>query len=143
MTCPHCEATATTERVDRTKLGYRRFRCHDCSRVFHERTGTLFSRLQYPTEVVCLVVCWRFRYKLSRRDLEEERERQRRYREQQAEITREARRRLPSGFKTKNWHVQRLSSTHRIEIFAEERDLGRLQHAGTAQTPGERDAPSV
>jgi putative transposase len=36
MTCPHCESTATTERLDRTALGYRRFRCRDCSRVFNE-----------------------------------------------------------------------------------------------------------
>src|SRR5687768_3983904 len=67
MTCPHGESTATTERSDRTALGYRRFRCRDCSRVFHERTGTLFNRLQYPTDVVCLVVFWRFRYKVSLR----------------------------------------------------------------------------
>jgi putative transposase len=71
MTCPHCESTATTERPDRTELGYRRFRCRDCRRGFNERTGTPFNRLQYPTDVVCLVVLWRFRYKLSLRDLAE------------------------------------------------------------------------
>jgi putative transposase len=71
MACPHCESTATTERADRTALGYHRFRCRDCGRVFNERTGTLFNRLQYPTDVVCLVVLWRFRYKLSLRDLVE------------------------------------------------------------------------
>src|SRR5919108_3576945 len=68
MTCPHCASTATTDRPDRTELGYRRFRCRDCSRVFNERTGTLFNRLQYSTDVVCLVVFWRFRYKVSLRD---------------------------------------------------------------------------
>jgi putative transposase len=47
MTCPHCESTATAERSDRTELGYRRFRCRDCQRVFNERTGTPFNRLQY------------------------------------------------------------------------------------------------
>jgi putative transposase len=52
-------------------LGYRRFRCRDCRRGFNERTGTSFNRLQYPTDVVCLVVLWRFRYKLSLRDLAE------------------------------------------------------------------------
>jgi putative transposase len=71
MTCPHCESTATTERADRTELGYHRFRCRGCGRVFNERTGTPFNRLQYPTDVVCLVVLWRFRYKLSLRDLAE------------------------------------------------------------------------
>lgn len=71
MTCPHCGSTATTERPDRTELGYCRFRCRDCQRGFNERTGTLYNRLQYPTDVVCLVVLWRFRYKLSLRDLAE------------------------------------------------------------------------
>jgi transposase-like protein len=63
MRCPHCRSTATTERSDRTEFGYRRFRCRDCRRVFNERTGTPFNRLQYPTDVVSLVVFWRFRYK--------------------------------------------------------------------------------
>jgi putative transposase len=71
MTCPHCGSTATTERPDRTELGYRRFRCRDCQRGFNERTGTPYNRLQYPTDVVCLVVLWRFRCKLSLRDLAE------------------------------------------------------------------------
>jgi putative transposase len=71
MTCPYCESTATTEPPDRTELGYRRFRCHDCQRAFNQRTGTLFNRLQYPTDVIDLVVLWRFRYKLSLRNLAE------------------------------------------------------------------------
>jgi putative transposase len=71
VTCPHCESTATTARADRTAFGYQRFRCHGCGRIFHERTGTPFNRLQYPTDVVCLVVLWRFRYQLSLRDLAE------------------------------------------------------------------------
>jgi putative transposase len=71
MTCPHCESTSTVERPDRTELGYRRFRCRTCQRGFNERTGTPYNRLQYPTDVVCLVVLWRFRYKLSLRDLAE------------------------------------------------------------------------
>jgi putative transposase len=71
MRCPHCRSSATTKRSDRTELGYRRFRCRACQREFNERTGTAFNRLQYPTDVVCLVVLWRFRYKLSLRDLAE------------------------------------------------------------------------
>src|SRR5262249_39545602 len=59
------------ERAERTELGYRRFRCGTCQQGFNERTGTLFNRLQYPTDVVCLVVLWRMRYKLSLRDLAE------------------------------------------------------------------------
>ena len=71
MRCPACTSRATTERSDRTELGYRRFRCGDCGRGFNERSGTVFNRLQYPTDVVCLVVLWRLRYKLSLRDLVE------------------------------------------------------------------------
>jgi putative transposase len=71
MPCPHCQSTATIGRPDRTELGYRRFRCRTCKRGFNERTGTPYNRLQYPTDVVCLVVLWRFRYKLSLRDLAE------------------------------------------------------------------------
>jgi transposase-like protein len=69
--CPHCAAIATTERHQRTSLGYRTFRCAACRRVFNERTGTPFNHLQYPTDLVLLVVLWRLRYKLSLRDLAE------------------------------------------------------------------------
>ena len=48
MTCPHCESTATSGRVCRTALGYRRFNCRSCQRRFNERTGTGFNDLQYP-----------------------------------------------------------------------------------------------
>jgi transposase-like protein len=61
----------TTERSDQTALGYRRFRCRTCRRGFNERTGTPFNFLEYPTDIVCLVVFWRFRYTLSLRDLAE------------------------------------------------------------------------
>ena len=71
MHCPACSSRATSERSARTQLGYRRFRCRDCGRGFNERSGTMFNRLQYPTDIVCLVVLWRLRYKLSLRDLVE------------------------------------------------------------------------
>jgi len=63
--------SATTERPDVTARGYHRFRCRSCSRGFNERTGSVFNRVQYPPDVVCLVVLWRLRYKLSFRDLAE------------------------------------------------------------------------
>jgi putative transposase len=71
MSCPHCASIRTIERPDRTVLGYHRFRCRDCQRSFNERTGTRFNYLPYPTDVVCLVLLWRHRYKLSLRDLAE------------------------------------------------------------------------
>jgi putative transposase len=67
--CPYCPSAATTQRPDVTVRGYRRFRCRSCGRGFNERTGSVFNRVQYPPDVVCLVVLWRLRYKLSFRDL--------------------------------------------------------------------------
>jgi len=69
--CPYCAATVTAEQPRRTALGYRTFRCSTCRRIFNERTGTAFNHLQYPTDLVLLVVLWRLRYKLSLRDLAE------------------------------------------------------------------------
>jgi transposase-like protein len=69
--CPHCAAAAAIEQPRRTALGYRIFRCPTCRRTFNERTGTPFNHLQYPTDLVLLVVLWRLRYKLSLRDLAE------------------------------------------------------------------------
>ena len=71
MPCPYCAVTTSTERAKRTALGYRTFRCPACRRAFNERTGTPYNHLQYPTDVVLLVVLWRLRYKLSLRDLAE------------------------------------------------------------------------
>ncbi len=71
MPCPSCAATATTEQRRRTTLGYRTCRCRGCRRAFNERSGTPFNHLQYPTDLVLLVVLWRLRYKLSLRDLAE------------------------------------------------------------------------
>jgi transposase-like protein len=69
--CPHSAARTTAERAKRTTLGYRTYRCHACERGFNERTDTPFNYLEYPTDLVLLVVLWRLRYKLSLRDLAE------------------------------------------------------------------------
>ncbi len=69
MNCPHCCSTTTNQLAARTSLGYRTFRCSICKRKFNERTGTPFNHLQFPTDIVLLVVLWRLRYKLSLRDL--------------------------------------------------------------------------
>jgi putative transposase len=71
MSCPHCASTATSERAKKTELGYHTFQCSTCKRSFNERTGTPFNYLEYPTDIVILVVLWRLRYKLSLRDLAE------------------------------------------------------------------------
>ena len=71
MNCPTCKSTQTKELSARTALGYRTFRCTSCNKRFNERSGTPFNNLQVPTDIVLLVVLWRWRYKLSLRDLAE------------------------------------------------------------------------
>src|SRR4051794_30209948 len=71
MACPYCRSMTTTERSKKTQLGYRTFCCQTCKRTFNERTGTDFNFLEFPTDIVLLVVLWRLRYKLSLRDLAE------------------------------------------------------------------------
>ncbi|GAC1701515.1 MAG: hypothetical protein PVS3B3_28990 [Ktedonobacteraceae bacterium] len=71
MNCPSCLSATTKEQSKKTSLGYRTFRCSACHRIFNERTGTQFNYLEYPTDIVLLVVLWRLRYKLSLRDLAE------------------------------------------------------------------------
>jgi putative transposase len=71
MNCPHCTSPVTKEQHKKSALGYRAFRCSACKRLFNERTGTPFNFLEYPTDLVLLVVLWRLRYKLSLRDLAE------------------------------------------------------------------------
>ena len=58
------------DRTTRTH-GYKRFRCRQCGKQFNERSGTQLNRVQYPSDVVALVVLWRLRSKLSLRDLPE------------------------------------------------------------------------
>ena len=69
MDCPHCQSSNTKKLAKKTTLGYDTFSCRDCGRQFNERTGTLFNRLQVPTDIVVLFVQWYFRYKRSLRDL--------------------------------------------------------------------------
>jgi len=52
MICPRCQSG--TQQT--TQLGYRVFRCRTCQNRFNERTGTAFNHLQFPTDVVLLVV---------------------------------------------------------------------------------------
>jgi len=71
MDCPHCTCSKTSQLAENTSLGYEIFRCSQCKRKFNERTATPYNHLQFPTDVVLLVVIWRLRYKLSLRDLAE------------------------------------------------------------------------
>jgi putative transposase len=69
--CPHCSSMSTTQLSRKTSLGYKVFRCRECRGGFNERTGTPFNHLQFPTDIVLLVILWRLRYKLGLRDLSE------------------------------------------------------------------------
>ena len=71
MNRPHCASTATKQQTKQSSLGYRTFRCSACKRTFNERTATPFNFLEYPTDIVLLVVLWRLRHNLSLRDLAE------------------------------------------------------------------------
>lgn len=71
MKCPHCAEATTQKRAKKTKLGYMTFFCPECRCVFNERTGTPFTYLEFPTDVVLLAVLWRLRDKLSLRDVAE------------------------------------------------------------------------
>jgi putative transposase len=71
MNCPYCRSLTTKQCCKKTSLGYRTYWCQQCQRTFNERTGTPFNSLEYPTDIVLLVVFYRLRYKLSLRDLAE------------------------------------------------------------------------
>lgn len=71
MRCVECGSASVTERPERTAHGYRRFCCRQCGKQFNERSGTLLDPVQYPSDMVALVILWRLRYKLSLRDLPE------------------------------------------------------------------------
>src|ERR1700680_467974 len=71
MPCVVCGSAAISERPEPTAQGYRRFRCRACGKQFNERSAGVLNRTQYPSDVIALVVLWRFRYKLALRDLPE------------------------------------------------------------------------
>lgn len=71
MHCPRCQSSDTRWSKKTTRLGYPVFKCQHYRRTFNERTDTAFNYLQFPTDIVLLVVLWRLRYKLSLRDLTE------------------------------------------------------------------------
>ena len=56
MSCPHCLSMSASKRKHRTSLGYRTFYCGACDRRFNERSGTPFNDLQFPTDIVLLVL---------------------------------------------------------------------------------------
>jgi hypothetical protein len=62
MPCLRYQSAAMIEHPDCNELGYHRFRGYSCKRVIDSCTGTLFKGLQYPMDLVCLVVFRRVRH---------------------------------------------------------------------------------
>ena len=71
MNCPHCAATTSHSASEENQTGLCDVFCLHCRGTFNERTGTPFNHLEFPTDIVLLVVFWRLRYKLSLRDVAE------------------------------------------------------------------------
>lgn len=71
MDCPHCSSHQTREIPRTTALGYKQYYCRDCRKQFNERTGTPLNFVEYPTEVVMLVVYHYYRFKVSLDDVVE------------------------------------------------------------------------
>jgi len=71
MQCQYCESIGTTLRNGLTDLGYKRYRCSGCSKRFNERSNTPYNFIEYPTNMVQLVVFHYVRYKLSYEDVSE------------------------------------------------------------------------
>jgi transposase-like protein len=65
MNCPHCQSKNTYCRSGTTVLGYKRYQCCNCQKRFNERTGTPYNFLQYPTDIVFLILFHYLRYPIS------------------------------------------------------------------------------
>ena len=53
----------------KTYLGYKQYRCSSCGRQYNERTGTKLNFIEYPTEVVMMVINYYYRFKVSLDDV--------------------------------------------------------------------------
>lgn len=71
MKCPHCLSSKTSEMKVRTVLGYRQYRCRHCAKQYNERTGSQLNYIEYPTEIVMMVVHYYYRFKVSLDDVVE------------------------------------------------------------------------
>lgn len=71
MDCPHFLSSKATEMKVTTALGYKQYCCHCCAWQYNERTGTKLNNIEYPTEVVMIVVHYYYRFKVSLDDVVE------------------------------------------------------------------------
>ena len=54
-----------------THLNYQIFCCRICGKQYNERSGTPLNYIEYPTEVVMMVVHYYYRFKVSLDDVVE------------------------------------------------------------------------
>ncbi|MCP4762172.1 MAG: IS6 family transposase [archaeon] len=71
MRCPHCQSKKFKIIDKKTVLSYKQYYCNKCYRQYNERSGTKLNFIEYPTEVVMLVVYHYYRFKVSLDDVVE------------------------------------------------------------------------
>ena len=71
MNCPHYTTLEPKNRARKPRLAIGRSAARLATAPSTNATSTPFNFLDYPTDVVLLVVFWRLRYTLSLRDLAE------------------------------------------------------------------------
>lgn len=71
MDCPHCSNQHIRILRKKTWLGYQQFICRSCHRQYNQRTGTPLNFIEYPTEVVMMVVHYYYHFKVSLDDVVE------------------------------------------------------------------------
>jgi len=71
MNCPHCQSNNPRKMDQTTALGYNQYRCRACTKQFNERSGTKLNFIEFPTEVVMMVVHYYYRFKVSLDDVVE------------------------------------------------------------------------
>ena len=71
MHCPHCQSTKINIFKTTASLGYQEYYCRKCCRQYNERTGTPYNYIEYPTDIVTLVVYLYYRFKNSLDDVVE------------------------------------------------------------------------
>lgn len=69
--CPNCQSELIRKIKKLTQLGYMQYYCCSCKKQFNERTGTKLNFIEYPTEVVMIVVHYYYRFKVSLDDVVE------------------------------------------------------------------------
>ena len=69
MDCPHCQSKAIRKLKETTRLNYQQFYCRTCGKQYNERTGTPLNFIEYPSEVVMMVIHYYYRFKVSLDDV--------------------------------------------------------------------------